>query len=282
MDSSDLCRANIMATLAAMPEMTAKRFVDVARAAKASGLKEDAARRSSVYCARRASVRSSFKGNEIRDVIKDTEDAIRSALEVDDLDGVSEGQIANLVTRACVIKELESCDLGTWFLFTHSVSLICITHSKFTGTLPPAKIVAQVVKNVSKESIVRLESITSSAVESVVTWLVASNSLSVREAESYAKDMIKSMGLDENKYAAHVEQHVADHMSSTMSTPGTAASKAALIAMNSAVGTTKMSQGRTTNNITVSSGPPSFDTTSSTTMMTTTTSDDGRSTSCLE
>ena len=33
-----------------------------------------------------------------------------------------------------------------------------------------------------------------------MTWLVASNSLSVREAESYAKDMIKSMGLDENKY----------------------------------------------------------------------------------
>ena len=118
-DSSDLCRANIMATLAAMPEMTAKRFVDVARAAKASGLKEDAARRSSVYCARRASVRSSFKGNEIRDVIKDTEDAIRSALEVDDLDSVSEGQIANLVTRACVIKELESCDLGM-LLYPHA------------------------------------------------------------------------------------------------------------------------------------------------------------------
>ena len=63
-----------------------------------------------------------------------------------------------------------------------------------------------------------------------------------------------------------------------MSTPGTAASKAALIAMNSAMGTTKMSQNSTNNNITVSSGPPSFDSSSSsssTTPMTTTTMMEG-------
>jgi hypothetical protein len=202
-DNSNLCRANIMATLAALPEMPMKRYVDVTRAAKASGMNGEAARRSSsMYCVRREAVRSSWRGDKSADVTKAAESAMRSAMEIGengDLDIMSTGQIANLVTSACVVSELKRCD---------------------DGTLPPAKVLAQTVQRVSKETVSRLENVTNAAVGSVMSWLVGSNLLSVKEAETYAKEMVKSMGLDENKYAAHVEHHLAGQMSNTMSVPG--------------------------------------------------------------
>jgi len=278
-DNSNLCRANIMATLAALPEMPMKRYVDVTRAAKASGMNGEAARRSSsMYCVRREAVRSSWRGDKSADVTKAAESAMRSAMEIGengDLDIMSTGQIANLVTSACVVSELKRCD---------------------DGTLPPAKVLAQTVQRVSKETVSRLENVTNAAVGSVMSWLVGSNLLSVKEAETYAKEMVKSMGLDENKYAAHVEHHLAGQMSNTMSVPGmlfcffvclllsfthlhytthhtththtititgTAASKAALTVMSSAVGkNTTISRG--SGDIGVSTGPPSFEIQSST------------------